>query len=271
MKHKIYNLLLLIFLLCASSSFVVNADVVYNANHSETVDTPETTSTIETTDEETTAVTEAQPVTTTVSTSTVNKTVKVNKTFKVEKVLKLNTFNSSLYNFVTSNSKVATVSSLGVVKGLKKGSAVITVTSKTNGSVFAKVNVTVKNRYNSSQLRLMSAIIYSEASGESYAGKKAVGIVIMNRINSKKFPNTLAGVIYQRGQFSPARNGSLNKSLYLYDQGKLNKKCIKAAKATLNGDTQVTYKKRVINMNGYLFFSRYIPNYRLKIQRHQFR
>lgn len=271
MKHKIYNLLLLIFLLCASSSFGVKADVIETTSAADTVQQPETTFSANTKVEETTSATGTQTPTAAVQIKTVNKTVKVNKTFKVESALKLNSFNSSLYYFTTSNAKIATVSNFGVVKGLKKGSAVITLISKANGSVFARINVTVKNRYNSSQLRLMSAIIYSEASGECYAGKKAVGIVIMNRIKSKKFPNTLEGVIYQRGQFSPARNGSLNKSLSLYDQGKLNKKCIKAAKATLNGDTQVTYKKRAINMSGYLFFSRYIPNYRLKIQRHQFR
>ena len=49
----------------------------------------------------------------------------------------------------------------------------------------------------------MSSIIYSEAGDQSYAGKKAVGIVIANRVSSRSYPNTLSGVIYQPGQFSP--------------------------------------------------------------------
>ena len=47
----------------------------------------------------------------------------------------------------------------------------------------------------------MSSIIYSEAGDQSYAGKKAVGIVIANRVSSRSYPNTLSGVIYQPGQF----------------------------------------------------------------------
>lgn len=240
MKHKIYGLLLFLFLFCASSSLVVNAA-------------------------------ETKAAATGTNTITSNKTVKVNKKFKIKKVLKSYDLDISNYNFSTSNQKVATVSTSGVVKGIKKGTAVITLTSKTDSSVVAKINVKVKNRYTKSQLRLMSAIIYSESGSECYAGKKAVGIVIMNRINSPSFPNSLKGVIYQKGQFSPVRNGSLNNSLKLYDSGKLNKKCIKAAKAALNGDKYVSYNKQKINMSNYLFFSGYLSNSRLRIQNHCFK
>lgn len=58
-------------------------------------------------------------------------------------------------------------------------------------------------------LALMAAIIECEAGGESYEGKIGVGAVIMNRIRSPKFPNTLSEVIYQRGQFTPASSGKL--------------------------------------------------------------
>ena len=73
-------------------------------------------------------------------------------------------------------------------------------------------------------LRLMSSIINCEAGIEPYQGKLAVGIVVMNRIKSKSFPNTLRGVIYQRGQFSPVRNGSLNRRLSEYDSGRIKSK-----------------------------------------------
>lgn len=58
-------------------------------------------------------------------------------------------------------------------------------------------------------LDLMAAIIECEAGGESYEGKVGVGAVIMNRIRSSKFPNTLSEVIYQKGQFTPAASGKL--------------------------------------------------------------
>ena len=117
----------------------------------------------------------------------------------------------------------------------------------------------------------MSAIIYSEAGAECFAGKKAVGIVIMNRVRSKDFPGTLKKVIYQPGQFTPARNGSLNRSLALYDSGRLDKGSIKAAKAVLNGDKNVKLSYGTINMNSYLFFSGYVKGARLTIGGHQFK
>lgn len=63
------------------------------------------------------------------------------------------------------------------------------------------------------ELALMAAIIECEAGGESYEGKVAVGAVVMNRINSSRFPNSLSEVIYQRGQFSPVASGKLSRVL----------------------------------------------------------
>ena len=60
---------------------------------------------------------------------------------------------------------------------------------------------------------LLAAIIQCEAGGCSYAGQLAVGAVVMNRVKSSSFPNTISGVIYQRGQFSPARTGKLASRL----------------------------------------------------------
>ena len=60
---------------------------------------------------------------------------------------------------------------------------------------------------------LMAAIIECEAGGESYEGKIGVGAVIMNRIRSEKFPNTLREVIYQSGQFQPTWTGKLDSVL----------------------------------------------------------
>ena len=81
-------------------------------------------------------------------------------------------------------------------------------------------------------LKLMAAIIYCEAGNQSYKGKVAVGAVIMNRIKSSRFPNTLKGVIYQKGQFTPAMTGKLDRVL---KSGNIPSSCYDAAEDALNG------------------------------------
>ena len=51
-------------------------------------------------------------------------------------------------------------------------------------------------------VELLARLINGEARGESYLGQVAVGAVIMNRVKSSSFPNSIAGVIYQRGAFA---------------------------------------------------------------------
>lgn len=58
---------------------------------------------------------------------------------------------------------------------------------------------------------LLERLVEAEAGGEPYEGKLAVATVVMNRVNSSKFPNTVRGVIYQKNQFSPVANGGMNK------------------------------------------------------------
>ena len=142
----------------------------------------------------------------------------------------------------------------------------------------ATTKATTKDNYTQSELRYMTCIIYCEARGESYAGKKAVGIVVMNRVKDDQFPDTIKNVIYQSGQFTPVRNGSLSNALNLYDQQKENgkikgtmRKCMKAAKSVLNGSTTVKINGKKKQMKNYLFFSRYIPNAKYSLGGHQFR
>ena len=63
---------------------------------------------------------------------------------------------------------------------------------------------------NSSNVTLLAKAIYGEARGEPYAGQVAVGAVIMNRVKSSKFPNTISGVIYQSGAFDAVSDGQIN-------------------------------------------------------------
>lgn len=151
----------------------------------------------------------------------------------------------------------------------------ITYTQTETVYAAAKKSSVSKAAYSKSDLRLLSAIIYCEAQGESYAGKLAVGVVVMNRKSSSKFPNTIKGVIYQKNQFQPVRSGALDKALKKYDNGKFTskaaKQCIKAAKEALSGTKAVTYNSKKLNLKGYYFFSRTLSGCRLKIGNHQFK
>jgi len=85
----------------------------------------------------------------------------------------------------------------------------------------------------SDDLALLASIIYCEAGGESYEGQLAVGAVVMNRVKSGSFPNTISGVIYQSGQFSPASSGKLSRVL---SNESATSSCYQAAQAAINGE-----------------------------------
>ena len=63
---------------------------------------------------------------------------------------------------------------------------------------------------NSSNVNLLARAIYGEARGEPYVGQVAVAAVILNRVKSSKFPNTISGVIYQSGAFDAVSDGQIN-------------------------------------------------------------
>ena len=63
---------------------------------------------------------------------------------------------------------------------------------------------------NTSNVNLLARLIYGESRGESYTGQVAVGAVVMNRVKSSSFPNSISGVIYQSGAFDAVRDGQIN-------------------------------------------------------------
>lgn len=83
---------------------------------------------------------------------------------------------------------------------------------------------------------LLANLIYCEAGNQPYEGKLAVGAVVMNRVLSSVFPDTIVGVIYQRRQFSPVDDGHLPLALA---QGKATDSCYQAADAAMSGETNV--------------------------------
>lgn len=83
---------------------------------------------------------------------------------------------------------------------------------------------------------LLANLIYCEAGGEPYAGQIAVGAVVVNRVLSSVYPNTVVGVIYQNKQFSPVASGRLALALA---EGKATAACYKAADEAMSGQTNV--------------------------------
>lgn len=84
---------------------------------------------------------------------------------------------------------------------------------------------------------LLANLIYCEAGGESYTGQVAVGSVVINRVLSSVFPNTVVGVIYQNRQFSPVASGRLALALA---EGRATQSCYNAADAAMSGTTVVS-------------------------------
>ena len=80
---------------------------------------------------------------------------------------------------------------------------------------------------NSTDLNLLTRIVYAEARGEKYVGQVAIAAVVLNRVKSSSFPNSVAGVIYQPGAFTAVSDGQINLTP--------NATARKAAQDALNG------------------------------------
>lgn len=107
---------------------------------------------------------------------------------------------------------------------------------------------------------LLANLIYCEAGGEPYAGKLAVGAVVINRVLSSVYPDTVVGVIYQKSQFSPVASGRLALALNV---NKATPQCYQAADEAMAGMTNVGtclyFRTPVeglvgINIGGHVFY-----------------
>lgn len=107
----------------------------------------------------------------------------------------------------------STAAALGVTLTSTGGGS--TTTSSTSASIV------------SSDHRLLSKLVYAEARGEPYKGQVAVAAVVLNRVRSSSFPNTISGVIYQKSAFSCVSNGSINRTP--------DSSAIRAARDAMNG------------------------------------
>ncbi len=86
------------------------------------------------------------------------------------------------------------------------------VGSKTASAMGIQLSSSGSKGYSSSDEYLLAKCIHAEARGEPYTGQVAVGAVILNRVRSSSFPNTISGVIYQSGAFTAVADGQINLS-----------------------------------------------------------
>ena len=119
-------------------------------------------------------------------------------------------------NGLTADGKVGarTAAALGVTLSGGSSTSASTTASASAGIV-------------SADHRLLAKLVYAEARGEPYKGQVAVAAVVLNRVRSASFPNTISGVIYQRNAFTCVNNGSINNTP--------DSACIRAALDALNG------------------------------------
>ena len=97
------------------------------------------------------------------------------------------------------------------------------------------------------EVKLLAALIQCEAGNQPYEGKVAVGAVVMNRVKSGAYQNSIHGVIYASGQFTPALNGTVAN---VYNNGRISDSCYQAAQAAINGETTVGGALHFRRVNG---------------------
>jgi spore germination cell wall hydrolase CwlJ-like protein len=130
--------------------------------------------------------------------------------------------------------------------------------------------VEAKEDVSSSDLRYLSAIIWAEARGQCAAGQQAVGIVVMNRVESAEFKNTVYDVITSPHQFSPVSNGSFESGLNCYDNGEMDDSIIAAAEYALQGNKTVYYNNQTLDLSDCVYFSRSLNHPKFSIGDHVF-
>lgn len=96
-------------------------------------------------------------------------------------------------------------------------------------NMLSKEEVQAASSGSNSDIQLLARAINGEARGEPYEGQVAIGAVILNRVKDSRFPNTIAGVIYQSGAFTAVADGQINQAME--DEATV----MKAARDAMNG------------------------------------
>lgn len=93
--------------------------------------------------------------------------------------------------------------------------------------IFTSTSSSSASSSNEASVELLARVINGEARGESYEGQVAVGAVVLNRVDHPSFPNTISGVVYQKGAFTAVDDGQINAEMYASSH--------RAARDALNG------------------------------------
>ncbi|SFC65163.1 cell wall hydrolase [Butyrivibrio sp. YAB3001] len=131
--------------------------------------------------------------------------------------------------YVTTEFKIdqgETIAAIKIREEKEKESKKKTALTKNQGAVSADAD----------ELKLLAALIQCEAGNQPYEGRVAVGAVVLNRVRSGAYPDSIYSVIYASGQFTPALNGTVAR---VYNSGKIYDMNYQAAQAALNGETTV--------------------------------
>ena len=144
------------------------------------------------------------------------------------------------------------------------------ISEEENIEVRHLIQVELDPIFSEEDLKYLSSIIYCEAGNQCLAGKQAVGIVVMNRLEHPNFANSVKGVIYEKGQFSPVSSGSIVQALKKYDNNTLPQECIDAAIYALSGNKTIIYEEEEYEII-YLYFMRSMSQPKIKIQDHCFK
>ncbi|MCR5558696.1 MAG: cell wall hydrolase [Butyrivibrio sp.] len=138
--------------------------------------------------------------------------------------------------YVTTEFKIDQGETIAAIK-IREEAAKKAALKKNQGAVAADAD----------ELKLLAALIQCEAGNQPYEGRVAVGAVVLNRVRSGAYPNTIYSVIYASGQFTPALNGTVAK---VYNSGKIYDMNYQAAQAALNGETTVGSALHFRRING---------------------
>ena len=149
---------------------------------------------------------------------------------KLQKALKNEGFYNGSIDGVYGDGTISAVKNFQKAKGLGADGIAGAKTLKLLGIDPKEVNGengSGTGSYTESDVYLLAKAIYAEARGESYIGKVAVGAVVLNRVKSAEFPNTISGVIYQPWAFTAVFDGQISMEP--------DDECLRAARDAING------------------------------------
>lgn len=106
----------------------------------------------------------------------------------------------------------------------------------------------IVNKFTTEERNMLAALIYCEAQGEVFEGQVAIITVVLNRLNSDQYPNTLSEVIYQENQFEPVARGAYD--VVLKNLGVIGKSCYEAVDVAIQGGNTVG-NALYFNVDGY--------------------